>query len=239
MRFSRFQRTAAATAALLLACGDVDPPLEPVSGDEPPDVPVAIAIVSGDGQEGKAGEALADSLVVRVTAANGHGVGSVPVTWTVSSGAGSFPHVDRTETRWEGRAATAFTPAAAGRTIITARARTATGSFEDSVRFTAEVNGIVILVTDDFGWSDVAVFRAPDGSSNPTVPVGTSVEWVNWVRFARVTSTAAPPDGAHFDSGTLRTRERYEFVPRVPGTWEYVDEVSGATGRLTAGDGGS
>lgn len=50
---------------------------------------------------------------------------------------------------------------------------------------------------------------------------------------AHIRSTSTPAGGASFDSGSLTEGERFLFVPGVAGTWEYVDQVSGATGTLT------
>lgn len=47
-------------------------------------------------------------------------------------------------------------------------------------------------------------------------------------------STSVPPGGAAFDSGGLLWDDRLGFVPGVAGTWECVDQVSGATGTLIA-----
>jgi adhesin/invasin len=52
--------------------------------------PSVLVKVSGDGQTGVAGTALAESLVVRLEDANGHGVPGVPVTWAALSGGGTF-----------------------------------------------------------------------------------------------------------------------------------------------------
>lgn len=71
MSFSRSMLPwcAASLGLVALACGG-DGPLDP---DRP--TPAAIASVSGDGQEGKAGEKLGEPFVVRVTDAQGDGVG--------------------------------------------------------------------------------------------------------------------------------------------------------------------
>jgi hypothetical protein len=68
-----------APVLLVLACGD---------GGTGPDRPrvSALAVVSGNGQAGTAGESLADSLVVRATDAKGGPVTGVTVTWSAQSG---------------------------------------------------------------------------------------------------------------------------------------------------------
>jgi hypothetical protein len=47
-------------------------------------------------------------------------------------------------------------------------------------------------------------------------------------------STSTPSGGMAFDSGDLTSLETFQFVPNVAGTWNFVDEVSGAEGSLTA-----
>src|SRR5437867_8893311 len=53
-------------------------------------VPAAIALVSGGGQTGIAGSALASPLIVRVADAAGTAVPGVSVSWTVTVGGGSL-----------------------------------------------------------------------------------------------------------------------------------------------------
>ena len=54
-----------------------------------PGVPASVSVVSGQGQVGTPGTALADSLVVLVTDEAGNPTGGVPVTWVVTDGAGT------------------------------------------------------------------------------------------------------------------------------------------------------
>lgn len=49
---------------------------------------------------------------------------------------------------------------------------------------------------------------------------------------AHFVSTGAAPGGQEFDSGLLETGERFQFVPNSEGTWDFVDQVSGAIGSL-------
>lgn len=127
-------------------------------------------------------------------------------------------------------------PTVVGPTAATARVETVNGPRETT--FTIDATSLVITLLDtDDGWGDgVVAFAAPDGSNQAIVPVGTTVEWLIGpsVAGARVTSTSVPPGGAPFDSEWLFTGQRFEFVPEVEGTWAYHDEVTGATGTLTA-----
>lgn len=66
--------------------------------------------------------------------------------------------------------------------------------------------------------------------------MGTPVEWLIVDDSATVTSSSAPAGGA--SSGILNLDDRFRFVPEAVGIWEYFDRVSGATGTLTAREGG-
>ena len=72
---------------------------KPVQPEIPPEIQPEISdliLVSGDNQQGKVGQMLADPFVVRVIDNEGEGIGDVEVHWTVSSGEGAF------QGRWEG-----------------------------------------------------------------------------------------------------------------------------------------
>jgi hypothetical protein len=75
--------TASAWSILLAACGGDS--AGPDGGE-----PSAIAVVSGDNQTGRVGEALAAPLVARITDARGQPVGGATVTFSVASGGGSL-----------------------------------------------------------------------------------------------------------------------------------------------------
>jgi hypothetical protein len=101
---------------------------------------------------------------------------------------------------------------------------------------------VVGLVYDP--WNDRTVFYVPEASADALcgpafsddveVPVGARVEFWNREASARIVSTAEPPDGSSFDSGLLAEDERFRFTPGVAGKWDFIDEVSRATGTLTA-----
>lgn len=70
--------------AALAACGG-EPTLAPSESPRP-----ELSIVSGDEQQGPAGDTLERPLVVRVGDGQGGGIEGTPVAWRISSGAGSF-----------------------------------------------------------------------------------------------------------------------------------------------------
>lgn len=81
----------------------------------------AITLVSGDGQTGDIGKPLGQPFVVRVTDAQGEGIGGVGVTWSTPSGKGDFLPLNRiteavahSETDDEGFASMEFSPRTIG-----------------------------------------------------------------------------------------------------------------------------
>lgn len=92
-------RLTLALAALAPACGGDDLTL-PNEGE-----PAEVEIFHGDRQNGTVGEALGDSLVVKVTDRFGNPVGGTPVTWSAEGGGSVDPAESVTAT--DGRAGTA------------------------------------------------------------------------------------------------------------------------------------
>lgn len=216
----------------LSACSDDAGVLQPP--EEPPSTPAAIAVVTGDNQEGKAGEHLGEPFVIRVTDTHGDGVGRVGVTWSVTSGDGDFSAPGGwsprtvTITNADGMAQVFFRPKVLGTNTAAARIEGLQGS---PVTFTTHATALLIYAGYWYGIG----FGPPD----VTVPVGTTIEWVNPYDFSphTVTSGSMPPGGTSFDSGQLNPGERFQFVPDAAGTWEYFCEVHGAEqefGTITA-----
>ena len=220
--------------------GSARPPFAPGSPAAPwPPVGGVLTVVSGENQHGKAGEPLAEPFVVKVTDRNGAALANVSVSFNVTSGAGALERkcdggapalAASATTDADGFARMTFEPTTVGRTTVTA---TIVGATDTPATFTVETTIMVIQF-----WFGIwyAGFLGPCPFSNQvTVPVGTPVEWSgpaadeqNPLTFT-VTSTASPP-GAGFDSGTLQPKQRFRFVPVVPGTWEYMDRETGLTG---------
>jgi hypothetical protein len=198
----------------------------------------AIALVSGNDQVGKAGEGLELPFAVRVTDAQGEGVRHVHVFWRVTSGGGQFLTRPASRTGTDGIAEMrSFRPTAVGTGTVTAEVAGLEGS---PVTFSFAAPILVIALRRVFDpWTGAFVgdpyFLGPEGGSHGTVPVGTTVEWsVTNVEAAHIASTSEPTGGEPFDSGTLADGEGFQFVPGVAGTWEFEDQVSGATGTLMA-----
>jgi hypothetical protein len=207
-------------------------------------VPAAIGLVSGNNQPAKAGERLAEPLVVRVTDFAGDAISGVIVDFRVTFGAGAFgdrcdgPNPAATATaatNSSGIAEVAFEPTVLGRSVVTAQIP---GSRDAGVTFVFDAS--VLVIEFWAGIWNVGFIGPCPYSSDVTVPVGTTVEWGVPVEDERypitytVTSTSTPPRAAGFDSGSLTHRDRFRFVPAVTGTWAYRDRFTGLTGTLTA-----
>ncbi|MGD8869214.1 MAG: hypothetical protein PVI01_16455 [Gemmatimonadales bacterium] len=198
------------------------------------DLGATLTIVSGDDQQGKAGEPLPELFVARVADGQGNAVANVLVSWSVTQGSGAWAGSSQATTPYSGAgglAQVAFAP----RQLGTSRVAAQLAGTHVRVSFTTDVSVLLISYEDYYG----GIFVGPycEGwsyCSDETVPLGTTLEWVNALpNAARIVSTSTPPGGASFDSGTLDEDGRFQFVPKVTGTWEYVDQVRGRTGRLT------
>lgn len=197
----------------------------------------AIAMVSGNDQVGKAGEFLELPFAVGVTDAQGEGVPHVHVTWSVTSGAGRFFGRAASRTGSDGIGEMRFLPTAVGTSTVTAEVAGLDGS-----PVTFSVDAPILVISLRRGWDPWTgqyvgdpYFLGPEGGSDATIPVGATVEWsVIDVEAAHIVSTLEPTGGLPFDSGTLARGDRFQFGPGVSGTWEFEDQVSGATGTLTA-----
>jgi plastocyanin len=101
----------------------------------------------------------------------------------------------------------------------------------DTVRF--ELRTTVYLI-------DILInrFEVPLGGDSLEVVVGDTVEWVNRdvLRHA-VLATSVPPGGFEFFSPELDNSQRYRFVPKVEGVFDYEDPLSDQptlpTGRIS------
>ena len=107
-----------------------------------PDVPSSMGIVSGDGQSGQAGAALANPLIVIVADQYGNPVPGVSVAWTAEDGNGSL-ETSATVTDGSGRASNRWT---LGPVATAQHVRAESGSL--FVRFsTAGIGGVATSLT--------------------------------------------------------------------------------------------
>lgn len=200
--------------------------------------PATIARVSGEDQEGRVGERLAEPFMVRVTDVQGAPMAGVSVVWSLTEGdgdllapaSGTGMEVLATTTDASGLAQAFFIPKAVGPSTIVARVQNLPKLLGSPVPFATHAPGLQLSIWLSLFWGPCA-YCSPD----VTVPVGTTVEWRNWdLGEHAVTSSSAPPGGASFSSGILHQDDRFHFVPNVAGTWEYFDRVYGARATLTA-----
>jgi len=208
--------------------------------------PARIAVVSGDHQVGREGELLNAPFMVRVTNARGEGLSGIEVNWRVTAGSGELRtglqvRGSVTHTDHKGVAKVSFVPTIRGMSVVVEAVPIASDFVGVGATFTTSVLNVAVI---RFGPLPMTHCES-SGSHSPfigphTVAVGTTVEWVYAESMpagecaARLASISAPPAGAHFDSGFLPKGGRFQFVPHVPGTWEYVDPINGGYGTLTA-----
>jgi hypothetical protein len=230
---------AAGLAVALVACGESGT-VAPPSSDP---IDLSIVPISGDGQQGKANEELPEPLVVLVIDAEGNGVAGVDVRWSVDSEDGEFvdPRGLRVEavvtvTDAQGRAKASFRPGRLGTSTVFASVPDREGI---GTTFTVEATVFVIHLMSAFASHCTDSVDPPRfWPGDATVAVGSPVEWMFSSQYsmeceARITSTLEPSGGEPFDSGILRPGDRFEFVPSVVGTWEYVDDLGYQAGTLT------
>lgn len=174
-----FGFVAASFLTLALGCSDgtgprVDPP--PVQ----PGPPARVTTLTGDGQQGIAGGAVADSLAIRVTDADGKPVSGAAVTWAAGSGGSVSPASVRTNAAGEAKTAWTLGPAAGEQTA----SATVTGVPAASFRATAtagapsasaKVRGDSQTGEAGTPLPDSLVVRVTDVNGNPVA--GAAVTW--------------------------------------------------------------
>jgi hypothetical protein len=141
-----------------------------------------------------------------------------------------------THTGADGSAQVILEPYDVGRISVTARVE---GTLLAPVTFSADATVIVVEFRSPEAAGAYAAFWGPCRCTRTlnivTVPVGTPVEWATPDATPyTITSLSSPAGGAAFDSGTLGRTSRYRFVPRIPGTWEYADRLSGLRATVRA-----
>jgi hypothetical protein len=220
-----------------------------VGAPTPRDATTLVAI-SGDGQTSLYGSVLDQPIVVRVTDQSGEGVAGVMVTWRLASGAGSICAPSYTSRRdcvqgmvqrrtdHDGRSSVWVFAGRLGVDTVTA---TVGGLGGSPATFQAHTAGVLIEASPVFDCQtdgDPVRFTGPDGSDQITVAAGDTVAfefapWLEPVCEARIVSSAEP-EGMGFDSGILHPGDRFPFIPKVPGIWEFRETASGGAGQFTA-----
>jgi adhesin/invasin len=167
----------------------------PVSFTATAVVPASIDVVSGDGQEARTSQRLADDLIVSVLASDDLPVPGATVDWAVTAGGGSLTSMSST-TGTNGQASVGLTVGSVpGTNTVTADAGTASNASFDATGSAAVV--VTVSIGDNF-------FSAPGGGDDITIMLGDTVRWVNQGSNTHtVTSNATPVGGASFDSGNL------------------------------------
>lgn len=219
-------------AALLVAaaCDDNDPIYGVGGGSDPTDGSAAIdlSIEAGDAQNGRTSEALPVPLVVKATRAIGLvdgaqntvdivPVDSLPIRWTITKGVATLSSPVSVTDR-SGRASVTVTPGPLlGNIEVTAAID---GDEENFVEFSARTTVFLIEILIDR-------FEVPLGGDSIEVIVGDTIEWVNRDALKHaVLSTSEPDTLFAFYSGDLANSERYRFVPKVEGVFQYEDPLS-------------
>lgn len=241
-----FRRAAATAVALsvagfglsLGACDDNDP-IYGVGGGSESAPNALLEIVLGDLQNGRTSESFTEPLVVRAVqdlglvdgvrgTQNIQPVQDVQIDWAITKGLATLSNsVSLTDS--DGIASVTVTPGPLlGDVEVTATVAGVDGDFaEFSLRTTVFL--VEILIDR---------FEVPLGGDNIEVVLGDTIEWVNRdaLRHA-VLSTTEPAGGIDFYSGDLANSQRYRFVPKVEGLFEYEDPLSlqavAPTGRIS------
>lgn len=230
--------TALLSIAMIACGGGGDAPAGPATGP-----PAGLEVLSGNGQAGRVGQALADEIVIGVSDANGNPVPRVTVAFSAASTAGSFSPASAA-TDAEGKARTSWT-LGSGTGSMTAGA-TVAGLPLERLSATA-LSGPAALLTAAGGDGQEApagsaVATAPtvevlDAAGNPVAGVAITLEPTagGTVKPESVVTGAdgrAAPDswtlGATAGRNTLRASS-----PSVPGTGiEFV--ATGHAGAVSA-----
>jgi hypothetical protein len=189
-----------------------------------------LTIVSGNAQEGIAGDPLSQPLVVRVTDANANAVSGVGVTWTPGSSCGSVSPTSSV-TDENGAAQATWTLGTSGRACVGGVTASATGA--SPVVFTAHFLGRTAERIDAGNFVEqvatidvpiTLVFMVTDASENP-VP-GITVSWTRTEGNGTPASSSSVTDsfgraGLVFTPGTIAGSNRIVASVTGVGSAEY------------------
>mgnify|MGYP001811775159 CR=1 FL=1 len=221
-----------------VACDDNEPVFGVGGGGQVAE-DVDLEIVLGDKQNARTSEALTEPLVVRVTeeaaqfddftgSQDRQPVEDVEILWTITKGIATLSN----QTSFSDSSGLATVTVTAGPLLgdieVTA---TVAGTEDDFVEFELRTTVVLVEILNDR-------FEVPLGGDSMEVVLGDTIEWVNRdaLRHA-VRSTSEPDTLFAFFSGDLQNSQRFRFVPKVEGVFEYDDPLSTQTetptGRFT------
>ena len=217
-----------AIALLAAAACDDNDPIYGVGGGAESAADAELAIVLGDLQNGRTSEAFNEPLVVRAEqdlglidgvpgTQNIQPVENLEILWAITKGVATLSN-PTSLTDSDGIASATVTPGPLlGEVEVTA---TIAGAGGDFVEFSLRSTVFLIDILIDR-------FEVPLGGDSIEVVVGDTIEWVNRDALKHaVLSTSEPDGGFAFSSGDLANSQRYRFVPKVEGTFEYEDPLS-------------
>jgi plastocyanin len=173
-----------------------------------------LEIVEGDLQNGRTLEVLPLPLTVAASDSRGEPVEEATVRWEVSGGVGTLSAVETlTDVLGEADVLLTLGPLLG----VTQVRATVAGADAPAVEFTVFTTVVQVSILIDS-------FEGPFGEDSVQVVVGDTIEWVNRDGLQHgVLSTVEPPGGAPFNSNRLRNSERFRFVPKAEGLWQYID----------------
>ena len=209
------------------ACDDNDP-IYGVGGGAESAADAELEIVLGNLQNGRTSEAFTEPLVVRAVqdlglvegvpgTQNIQPVEDLEIDWAITKGLATLSN-PVSLTNADGMASVTVTPGPLlGEIEVTA---TVAGEGGDSAEFSLRTTVFLVDILIDR-------FEVPLGGDSIEVVLGDTIEWVNRDALKHaVLSTAEPDGGFEFYSGDLDNSQRFRFVPKVEGIFEYEDPLS-------------
>ncbi|MCK5489486.1 MAG: hypothetical protein KAI98_05840 [Gemmatimonadetes bacterium] len=217
-----------AIALLAFAACDDNDPIYGVGGGAESAADAELEIVLGNLQNGRTSEAFTEPLVVRAVqdlglvegvpgTQNIQPVQDLEIDWAITKGLATLSN-PVSLTNADGMASVTVTPGPLlGEIEVTA---TVAGEGGDFAEFSLRTTVFLVEILIDR-------FEVPLGGDSIEVVLGDTIEWVNRDALKHaVLSTAEPDGGFEFYSGDLDNSQRFRFVPKVEGIFEYEDPLS-------------
>ena len=233
-----YRRAVATAVALSLvglglslgACDDNDPiyGVGDGSGGTGESAEIELAILLGDLQNGRTSEAFQQPLVVQATVDLGlvdgipetqniQPVENLEILWTITKGIATISNQTSTTDSTGIGSVTVTSGPLLGDIEVTAAIAAAESDF---VEFNLRSTVFLIEILIDR-------FEVPLGGDSIEVVLGDTIEWVNRDALKHaVLSISEPVGGFSFYSGDLDNSQRFRFVPKVEGVFEYEDPLS-------------